>query len=436
MQRAIITGATGAIGTALTKELISNNVEVLIFTRKDSKRNSVILKHPLVSVKYCSLSELKDMSNDTGKEYDVFYHLAWAGASGPGRNDKDLQDNNVKYALDAVECAKRFGCQKFVGVGSQAEYGRVKVPLTPELECNPENEYGRAKLETGRKAKELADSLDMQFNWVRVLSVYGSNDGENSLISYTIRELSNGKVPELTKGEQIWDYLYSEDAARALYLIGEKGINGKTYVLGSGETRTLKEYIERLRDVVAPGGELNFGAKEYPDKQVMYLQADTSELYKDTGWKAEMPFEEGIRKISEAGKNDSALWQFIKFGIVGVSNTAISLGIYYLFIFINKDLYLLGSIAGFLISVLNSFYWNNKYVFKTEGQKNWFIRLLKTYISYGGTTLLSTFLLYLEVEHFGISEAIAPLINMAITVPLNFIINKVWAFRRGEQSSR
>ena len=297
MKRAIITGATGAIGTALTKELINNNVEVLIFARKDSRRNDVILKHPLVSFKYCSLSELKDMNNDTGKEYDAFYHLAWAGASGPGRNDKDLQDNNIKYALDAVECAKRFGCKKFIGIGSQAEYGRVEVPLTSELPCNPENEYGRAKLETGIKTKELAESLGMQFNWVRVLSVYGPNDGENSLISYTIRELSNNRIPELTNGEQIWDYLYSEDAAKALYLVGEKGINGKTYVLGSGETKTLKEYLEILRDVVAPKGELNFGAKEYPDKQVMYLQADISELYKDTGWKKETSFQDGISLI-------------------------------------------------------------------------------------------------------------------------------------------
>ena len=122
--------------------------------------------------------------------------------------------------------------------------------------------------------------------------------------------------------------------------------------------------------------------------------------------------------------------QFIKFGLVGVSNTAISLGIYYLFIYFNKDLYLLGSIVGFIISVLNSFYWNNKYVFKTEGQSEWLKRLLKTYMSYGGTTILSTILLYIEVELLHINESIAPLINLAITVPLNYLVNKFWAFKK------
>lgn len=432
MKKVIITGATGAIGTALIKELVNNNIEILVFTRKDSKRNDGLLNNQNIKIKYCALEELKNCVNDSGIEYDTFFHLAWAGASGPGRNDKELQNSNIKYSLDAVECAKRFGCKKFVGVGSQAEYGRVNEPLKPDTICQPENEYGRAKLEAGIKTRELAHQLGMEHNWVRVLSIYGPNDGENSLISYAIRCLKNNEIPELTEGVQTWDYLYSEDAAKALYLIGEKGIDGKTYVLGCGKTKLLREYLEELRDIVNPDVELGFGIKPYPDKQVMFLCADISELNRDTGWYPETDFKSGIRQIvSPDTKFD--LIQFIKFGLVGISNTAISLGIYYVFVFIDKRLYLAGSVVGFIISVLNSFYWNNKYVFKTEGQKGWLKRLFKTYLSYGVTTLLSTVLLYLEVEQLGINEKIAPLVNMAITVPLNFIINKIWAFKKNVQ---
>ena len=297
MRRAIITGATGAIGTALCKELIDHGVEVLVFTRKDSKRNDKILQNELVKVRYCSLQEMDKVENDKGENYDVFYHLAWMGTSGSARNDKQIQDDNVKYALDAVVCAKRFGCKKFIGVGSQAEYGRKSEKLNPFLSCEPENEYGRAKLEAGIKTRELAKKLEMKHHWVRVLSIYGANDNENSLISYTIKELMEHRVPELTKGEQVWDYLNSEDAARALRLLGEKGIDGKTYVLGGGEAKTLKSYLETLRDVVSPGAQLGFGLKEYPDKQVMYLVADISELTKDTGFVPAIGFAEGIKKI-------------------------------------------------------------------------------------------------------------------------------------------
>lgn len=297
MKRAIVTGPTGALGTALINELIDQNVEVLAFTRKESSRNERIPKNKLVTIKYCSLDDLKKISNEESIDYDVFYHLAWAGTTGQGRNDEVLQKKNIEYSLDAVDCAARFGCRKFVGIGSQAEYGRKDVPLSSLLECKPENEYGKAKLEAGIKTAEKAFAINMEHNWIRVLSVYGPNDGDQSLISFLIRKLKAHESPDLTQGEQVWDYLYSKDAARALYLIGERGMSGKTYVLGSGNSRRLKEYIIEIRDLISPETPLNFGAKQYGDKQVMYLKADISELHKDTGWLPQYSFINGIREM-------------------------------------------------------------------------------------------------------------------------------------------
>ena len=120
--------------------------------------------------------------------------------------------------------------------------------------------------------------------------------------------------------------------------------------------------------------------------------------------------------------------QFIKFGMVGLSNTAISLGIYYLFVWINPELYIVGNTVGFIVSVLNAYYWNNKYVFQ-KSEKGHTKTLVKTFISYGGTFLLSTGLLVLMVQVFGIPETIAPLINLLVTIPVNFLLNKFWAFK-------
>ena len=126
------------------------------------------------------------------------------------------------------------------------------------------------------------------------------------------------------------------------------------------------------------------------------------------------------------------MWQFIKFGIVGVSNTLISLAIYYIFVFISKDLYLWGQVVGWVVSVFNAFYWNNKYVFRSEktGFRSVLNRLFKTYLTYGATFLLTTVLLYLEVDVWHMSEFIAPLINLLISIPLNFLLNKFWAFKK------
>lgn len=135
-------------------------------------------------------------------------------------------------------------------------------------------------------------------------------------------------------------------------------------------------------------------------------------------------------KLGIHSKEDaySLLKQFMKFGFVGVSNTAISLVIYYAFVFINPVLYIVGNTLGFVVSVLNAYYWNNKYVFQKSEQSH-LKAIIKTYIAYGSTFVLSTILLFLMVEILGISEYLAPIINLIVTIPLNFLINKFWAFK-------
>lgn len=135
----------------------------------------------------------------------------------------------------------------------------------------------------------------------------------------------------------------------------------------------------------------------------------------------------------------NGLVQFIKFGIVGLSNTVISYLLYVgaLLIFQKKQWipsidYLVAQVIAFVLSVLWSFYWNNKYVFKqNEGQKrNIFAALLKTYVSYAFTGLfLNSVLSFIWVEVIGVSKLIAPIINLLVSVPINFLMNKFWAFK-------
>lgn len=123
--------------------------------------------------------------------------------------------------------------------------------------------------------------------------------------------------------------------------------------------------------------------------------------------------------------------QFLKFGLVGISNTVVSLAVYYLFLWIDPAFYLWGNVAGWVISVANAFFWNNKFVFR-DGATGWTAllrKLGKTYLSYGTTFLLSTVLLYLEVDVWHLSAAISPVLNLFVTIPLNFLLNKYWAFR-------
>lgn len=119
--------------------------------------------------------------------------------------------------------------------------------------------------------------------------------------------------------------------------------------------------------------------------------------------------------------------EFIKFGIVGVSNTLISLCIYYILVYFNMN-YIIANTSGFIISVLNAYYWNNKYVFN-KTTKGILQPLIKTFASYGVTFVLSTVLLVIMVDCLNISQIIAPILNLIITIPLNFLLNKFWAFK-------
>ena len=124
------------------------------------------------------------------------------------------------------------------------------------------------------------------------------------------------------------------------------------------------------------------------------------------------------------------LQQFVKFGVVGISNTFISYVVYVVLVFFHVH-YLIASLIGFVVSVLNAYYWNDKYVFRADEKTPWWEKLLKTFISYAGTGLvLSNILLIIWVELFHLPEMIGPLVNLLITIPLNYILNKYWAFKK------
>jgi putative flippase GtrA len=131
-------------------------------------------------------------------------------------------------------------------------------------------------------------------------------------------------------------------------------------------------------------------------------------------------FKEGRSKV---------IIQFIKFGLVGLSNTAISYLIYSFLVYLNVY-YILASIIAFVISVLNSFFWNSRYVFKkNRGSFNIRRSIIKTFISYGLTgLLLQNILLFVIVDFFHFSRYLAPIFCLLVTVPLNFLLNKYWAF--------
>ena len=295
MRSLLITGATGMIGSAIVREAIKDGFDITCIVRCNSPRIKNLPLNANVRIVECNIDEYSSLEIE--RPHDVFIHLAWDKTTVGGRDDVDCQLANIRYTLDAVRIAKKCGCSVFIGAGSQAEYGVKNISLSSDLPTDPESGYGIAKYTAGKLSFLLCQQLGMRFNWIRVLSLYGENDGENTLISYCIRELKAGRSPELTKCDQIWDYLHCEDAARAFLAVSKHGVDGKFYPLGSGTGRKLSEYLEDIRNAINTNVELGLGMKDYYPHQPMYLVADISELQNDTGWRPQLDFSSSVQSL-------------------------------------------------------------------------------------------------------------------------------------------
>lgn len=297
MKKVVLTGATSMLGIALTEYCIQREIEVLAIVRPNSINQGRLPKSDLLSVIECDLDALNMLDIvEVKKGFDVFYHFAWDYTNKEKRDNAKCQELNIKYTLDAVYLAHRLQCELFVGAGSQAEYGIVSEQIAPDTAVNPNIAYGIAKYAAGKLSSILCRDLAMRHIWTRIFSVFGPYDNKDTMIMYAIASLLEEKRPIFTKGEQEWDYLYSKDAAKAFYLIGQSGQNDKVYCIGSGKSKHLYEYISILRNKIDKVLPVGLGDKKYEANQVMRLCADITSLQNDTGFVPDYSFEKGIEE--------------------------------------------------------------------------------------------------------------------------------------------
>ena len=288
----ILTGATGFIGSAVLAELARQKTRAVVLIRAESDRTHLLCRAEDTFV-FKRLDDPELAKQLKEQQPSTLIHCAWRGVAGQERNAAFQLTENVPLTLASVELAAACGCGQWIGLGSQAEYGNANRVLDEAAPTNPTTVYGKAKLAAGMEALEACARKRMAGTWLRVFSTYGPGDHPHWMIPYVIREFLSGRPPQVTKCEQKWDYLFVEDAARAIAAVANANVSG-VFNLGSGEAHPLKQIIELIR------GELNtsvrpaYGAVPYRSDQVMHLQADITKLRAATGWSPAVRPEEGI----------------------------------------------------------------------------------------------------------------------------------------------
>lgn len=292
--RVIMTGATGFIGAATLSQLLARGDRVTVLLRPGSSRARLAGLNGFELLTYTELNDEEIVSALRENSPDIFIHCAWRGVGGQDRNEAFQITDNLPMTLGTVELAAACGCQQWIGLGSQAEYGNQNCRLDEDAKLRPTTLYGKAKLAAGVAALALCEARNMAGSWLRVFSTYGPEDAPHWFLPYVIQEFLAGRSPKLTKCEQLWDYLYVDDAARAVCAAAD-GTTCGVFNLGSGLSRPLKEYIEAIHTALGLSLEPEYGAIPYRPDQVMHLEADITRLTKATGWYPKISIEEGIR---------------------------------------------------------------------------------------------------------------------------------------------
>ena len=303
--RVLLTGATGVIGLALIEELSARSCDVLVLASPGSPRNNSLARmtSPAVRWQECGLSEYESFT--CSERFDAMIHMAWTG--GMDRWNIDLNLHSARQCAMAVRLAARLGCHTFIGTGSQAECGQQTSPLTADTRCAPNTPFGAAKNLARDLARIEASRMQgMRFIWARILSIYGPRDRETAMVTTTLRKLIRGEMPEFSSGEQIWDFLYADDAARALADMLERGHDGQIYVVGSGNARPLRDYLAALVrpfgvDLAQCLGKVDAGVST-----PQMLVADTAPMREHLGWASHVDFDKGVARTIEWCKANPA----------------------------------------------------------------------------------------------------------------------------------
>lgn len=294
MRKAIVTGANGFIGTALCRELSQQGISVIAVVRNMEENVLNIENLEGLKIVYLDLSEFKNLSDIiSDRDVDVLYHLAWVGSAGALRGNIEVQFNNIRYACDTVEACSKMNCKRFVFAASIMEY-EIAAIMATEATPNINTLYSSAKVSADYMARTVAGSLGVDYIRAVISNIYGPGEQSPRLINTSIKKLLNSEHCAFSSGEQIYDFIYIDDAAKSFVAIGKKGVANRTYYIGSQSPKPLKEFLYELRNQIDPSIEIGLGEISFNGVSLTYNEFNVHAVKEDTGFIPTVSFSEGI----------------------------------------------------------------------------------------------------------------------------------------------
>ena len=297
MEYVIVTGANGFIGKTLVNALLEKGYHVVAL---DIRFDDVLANDDRVTCVNVMNREVAVLAEEIPhQEYRCFFHLAWAGTSGPARADYVVQLNNVKLACDYIKLCSEIGCKRVVYASSINEMETYEYLQSDNIEPAGGYIYGTGKLAAHLMGETVAKLNGIEFIPVIITNIYGVGEKSARMIYTSINKLVHKEHCSFTAGYQTYDFIYITDAINSIIAVAEKGKAFNRYYIGSGEPKPLREFLLEMRDIVAPEAELGLGDIPFKGVDISYDQFDLKKVERDTGYRNQISFAEGIRMTAD-----------------------------------------------------------------------------------------------------------------------------------------
>ena len=297
--RVLITGAGGFIGSQVVRRVLQDGHAVAAVLRPGESCERLNDCLDSVSLFRCDLYDgeaVRRLVAETQPEKAL--HLAWYVETGKYWQARENLDC-VKMSLSLALALAGAGCSRFVGAGTCAEYdwndGLLAEDVTP---LRPRSLYGICKNATREILEAFCAQAGMGFAWTRFFLLYGPMEAKERLIPYVVLTLLKGEVANCSRGEQMRDFLYVEDAASAMWAVAKSDLSGPVNV-GSGQAIKVRTLVETVAQHLQREGNLALGALPTDPQEPPLVVADVRRLASEVGWKPSLTLKEGVAKTCE-----------------------------------------------------------------------------------------------------------------------------------------
>ncbi len=273
--KVFVTGASGFIGSYLVKELVESDHQLLCL-----KRNTSDLFRLGDFTEKVTWVDTTDDWNRNFMEFqpEAVFNLAWDGVSSADRVIWAMQVHNIELQQELLDLSLECGVKKFIGIGSQSEYGDFEGAVDEQFPINPKTAYAAAKVASLDLLKCFCEINHIEWFWFRLFPLYGPYESDRWLIPSLIKTMCTSDSMDLTPGEQRLPYLYVGECAKAIASALMADDKSGVYNVCADNPQPLKDLVTMIKNKVNPDFKLNFGALNYRFGQSMYMGSNSEKL--------------------------------------------------------------------------------------------------------------------------------------------------------------